>query len=117
MKSTSTLPYIIFPVVGTMLGMAFFFAGIALLDRHAREAESAQHVRPLGSPTTNELTNLETVTTLEYRVPTVETWDCPRHGKVVDPFVINGEPYCRDCVLERILDNINDGVVYETEEK
>ena len=60
-------------------------------------------IEPLGSPVETEMLTSSTTRTLEYRIPTIDVYECPIHGKGVSTFTISsGKVYCMDCLVERV---------------
>jgi hypothetical protein len=61
-------------------------------------------IAPLGEPTA-ETISFDTTTTLDYKMPTVDVYSCPVHGRVVQTVTIRGKEYCSHCLWEKLLDD------------
>ena len=81
------------------LGAAFVVLCSALLV-----GCTTTRIAPLGAPTT-EIISLETSTTLEYTLPTVDVYVCPSHGRIAQTVTIRGKEYCSHCLWEKLLDD------------
>ena len=62
-------------------------------------------ITPLGTPEVAELRPSDITTTLEYRVPTIQVFDCSIHGRVAAVRKIKGEMYCEACLFEKLLND------------
>jgi hypothetical protein len=62
-------------------------------------------ITPLGAPKATELQMSHTTTTLEYKVPTIDVYECPVHGRVASIRKIKDGVYCEACLFEKLLND------------